>query len=191
MNVAPSLMQACEILLLVQPFRRGSAMPPSLAQPLRAMGLALLLALAASVHLLTADASSHEFEVRITARLVSSGSTEFALQQQDAGGAWSEHQLPTARYFPASAAEGQWLVSTPLHLDAPGTDASIEVRITARKNAGGFIEFALQRRSEDGAWGERDLPTGRFFPPTTAVNRWLVSTPLTVPTPGPAPAPTP
>ena len=37
MNVAPSLMQACEMLLLVQPFRRGSAMPPALAQPLRAM----------------------------------------------------------------------------------------------------------------------------------------------------------
>ena len=82
-------------------------------------------------------------------------------------------------------------MSTPLHLDAPGSDASVEVRITARRGATDFIEFALQRRGEDGVWGERDLPTGRFFPPTTAVNRWLVSTPLQVTTPEPPPAPTP
>ena len=149
------------------------------------VGLGLLGSLA------IAGASSHEVDVRITARLVSSGSTEFALQQQDAGGTWGERHLPTRRFFPASASEGQWLVSTPLHLDAPGTDASVEVRITARRGATDFIEFALQRRGADGVWGERALPTGRFFPPTTAVNRWLVSTPLQVTTPEPPPAPTP
>ena len=163
----------------------------ALVKPIVAAVLILAFALGLHGSLLTADASSHEFEVRITAQRVSSGSTEFALQQRDTDGAWGERQLPTARYFPASAAEGQWLVSTPLHLNTPQAGSSVEVRITARKGATGFIEFALQRRGEGDVWGEREFPTGRFFPPTTAVGRWLVSTPLQVTTPEPPPVPTP
>ena len=155
-----------------------------------AMLVALLLVTWGGV-LLTASASGHEFEVRIVARRVVSGSTEFALQQRDVGGAWGERQYPSRRYFPASAAEGRWLVSTSLDLATLRLGASVETRITARKNVDGFIEFALQRRGVDGEWGDREFPTRRFFPPTAAVGGWLVSTPLRVRAPEPPPVPTP
>ena len=50
--------------------------------------------------LLTASASSHEFEIRIVARRVASGNTEFALQQRNPGESWGERRFPQARYFP-------------------------------------------------------------------------------------------
>ena len=139
----------------------------------------------------TVDASSHEFEVRIVAQRISSGRTEFALQQRNTETVWGDRQLPRARFFPASTAAGRWLMSTSLHLDAPRTDLSVEARIWARKGSDGRIEFALQRRSADGDWAELELPRARFFPVTVSVGRWLASTPLQVPTPGPAPTPTP
>ena len=72
-----------------------------IARPIVAGVLVLAIALGARGSLLSVtDASGLEFDVRITARLVSSGSTEFALQQQDAGGTWGERQLPTSPVLP-------------------------------------------------------------------------------------------
>lgn len=56
------------------------------------------------------------------------------------------------------------------------------VRIVARKLADGRVEFGLQTRTTSGARNERLLPTKRFFPPTAAVDRWLVSSPLSMTT---------
>jgi len=42
------------------------------------------------------------------------------------------------------------------------------------------VEFGLQQREVGGGWGERLLPRQRFFPVSTSVGRWLVSTPLTL-----------
>ena len=56
----------------------------------------------------------------------------------------------------------------------------LEVRIVARRAASERVEFALQQRESDGAWGARLLPRQRFFPLGTAEGRWLVSTPLTL-----------
>ena len=53
-----------------------------------------------------------------------------------------------------------------------------EVRITAQRLADGRTEFALQERETEGGWGERLLPSSRFFPATSEVGRWLSSTPL-------------
>ena len=61
-----------------------------------------------------------------------------------------------------------------------GDDASDEVRIVARKLEDGRIEFGLQQRDSADAWGERMLPTSRFFPADATVDRWLRSSPLTV-----------
>ena len=61
---------------------------------------------------------------------------------------------------------------------ATAHDSGTEVRITAMRLDDGRIEFALQEREGEG-WGERILPSGRFFP-TTSVGRWLNSTPITV-----------
>ena len=135
-----------------------------------------------------ASGSGHEAEVRITAQRLADGRTEFALQQREADGGWGERLLPRVRLFPATAAVGRWLSSTPLTVRAPGggDDAEgTEVRITAQRLADGRIEFALQERDVDGGWGERLLPRGRFFPAAATVGRWLSSTPLTVSLPEP------
>lgn len=59
---------------------------------------------------------------------------------------------------------------------APG---EVEVRVAAQRLADGRTEFALQERV-GGSWGERRLPSSRFFPANASVGRWLASSPLTV-----------
>ena len=122
-------------------------------------------------------------EVRIVARRVASERVEFALQQREADGVWGPRLLPRQRFFPIATAVGRWLVSTPLAaggltIDTAGMET--DVRIVARRVAGGRVEFALQQREPGGVWGARLLPRQRFFPIATAVGRWLVSTPLTL-----------
>ena len=56
---------------------------------------------------------------------------------------------------------------------------SVTVRVVARKVASGSVEFAVQHQTGD-AWGERALPSRRFFPADTDIGRWLVSAPLDV-----------
>ena len=132
---------------------------------------------------ITVSGEGHEAEVRITAQRLADGRTEFALQQREADGAWSERLLPRGRFFPATPTVGRWLSSTPLAVRSLGPDDDAEgseVRITAQRLADGRTEFALQEREADGGWGERLLPEGRFFPTTATVGRWLSSTPLTV-----------
>ena len=127
--------------------------------------------------------AGHEAEVRISARLDADGRIETGLQQREADGGWSERALPEARFFPATFAVGQWLSGPPLAVRAAGGGedaAGTEVRITVQRLADGRTEFALQQRAADGQWGERLLPQARFVPATSAVGRWLSSTPLTV-----------
>ena len=59
------------------------------------------------------------------------------------------------------------------------TSGETEVRITAQRLDDGRTEFGLQQRV-DGEWGERLLPSGRFFPARVTPGRWLNSTPLVV-----------
>ena len=68
----------------------------------------------------------------------------------------------------------------PVAVDAQDSaDAADAVaRIVARRHGDGRVEFALQQQTADGSWGERLLPSRRFFPTTAVVGRWLVSTPL-------------
>ena len=122
----------------------------------------------------TAHSQSSEVEVRVAAQRLDDGRTEFALQERQADGAWGERRLPRSRFFPASATVDRWLASSPL------TVAGVEVRIATRLVADGRMEFALQERQADGAWGERRLPRSRFFPAGAAVGRWLASSALTV-----------
>ncbi len=63
---------------------------------------------------------------------------------------------------------------------AHGQQDELEVRVAAQRLADGRTEFALQERQANGAWGERRLPSGRFFPAGTRVGRWLGSSPLTI-----------
>ena len=154
--------------------------------------LAVLVALAVAVLIavlgvtaISVSGAGHEAEVRIAAQRLADGRTEFALQQREADGGWSERLLPRGRFSPATV--GRWLSSTPLTVRGPGGgDAEgTEVRITAQRLADGRTEFALQEREAGRPWSERLLPRGRFFPAAATVGRWLSSTPLTVSLPEP------
>ena len=139
---------------------------------MRKLTLAGLVAAVLAAGAASALAQDGASEVRIGARRLADGRVEFALQHR-AGGGWGERVLPSARYFPANAAAGRWLHSSPV-----GAGDS-EARIGARRLADGRIEFALQPRAGSG-WGERVLPSARYFPANAAAGRWLHSSPVPV-----------
>ncbi len=144
------------------------------------------LALSAAILLLgalgieeVAHAKVGEIEVRVAARRLDDGRTEFAIQERQAGGVWGERRLPRARFFPADAAVDRWLASSPLIVSLPG-DKEIEVRVATQLIVDGRMEFAVQERREEERWEERRLPRARFFPADAAKDRWLASSPLAV-----------
>lgn len=59
--------------------------------------------------------------------------------------------------------------------------AEIEVRVAARRLADGRVEFAVQYRVNGGEWSDRILPRARRLPTMSAVDRWLASSPVTLP----------
>ena len=63
---------------------------------------------------LTVSTGAGSAELRVAARRLADGRTEFALQQREDGGGWGEHVLPRARFFPAGATVNRWLASSPL-----------------------------------------------------------------------------
>ena len=75
----------------------------------------VLFALVASATPIAASASNREAEVRIAAKRLDDGRTEFALQLRGADGEWGERILPRSRFFPADPAVGRWLASSPAH----------------------------------------------------------------------------
>ena len=148
---------------------------------------------------LTLDTAGGQIELRISARRLVSGSTEFAVQQRAADGSWSEPQVPRGRFLPADAEDGRWLVSSALTAGAqrpatqPGeqpeanddaAELAAVLRIVVRRLEDGRLEFALQSRPEDGGWSERLLPRARFLPADPPAERWLSSSPLTLNTAG-------
>ncbi len=116
--------------------------------------------------------------LRISAQRLADGSVEFALQQQDSNGEWGERMLPTARFLPSDAATGTWSNSS--SLTVLEDDPSLVVRIAAQRLADGRVEFALQQQDSNGEWGERMLPSARFFPSGAAAGTWLNSSQLTI-----------
>lgn len=127
------------------------------------------------------EASEGRIEVRIVAQRRADGRIEFGLQQRGSDGDWGARLLPSRRFFPVGAQVGRWLQSSPL-LVVPESEefevSEIRVRIVARRGADGRVEFGLQRLGEDEEWGERLLPSRRFFPTGDRVDRWLQSSPL-------------
>ncbi|MCY3662481.1 MAG: hypothetical protein OXH28_06600 [bacterium] len=148
------------------------------------MALLALMSGAVVAAPVAAQDSAGDLEVRIVARKLANGKVEFGLQQRRGDNSWGERQLPQVRLFPTTATVDRWLVSSALDLTA----GDLEVRIVARKLANGKIEFGLQQRRGDNSWGERQLPQVRLFPTTATVDRWLVSSPLTLTATQAAPA---
>lgn len=122
--------------------------------------------------------------LRLVARLLENGKIEFGLQQRQHDGAWSSRIFPKARLFPTDAAVGRWLVSSAITLsvaDSPDDFAEdTHVRIAARKNADGRVEFGLQQSADGTTWGDRMLPSRRYFPASANTLRWLGSSNLTI-----------
>ncbi len=119
--------------------------------------------------------------VRIVARRLENAKIEFGLQQRRYDASWSERVFPTARLFPTAASVGSWLNSSTINLgvaeSADSFDEQVRVRITARLQSDGRVEFGLQQH--DGtSWGERAFPTRRYFPTGARVDRWLHSSVL-------------
>lgn len=129
-----------------------------------------------------AEVESGSDTLRIVARRLANGKIQFGLQQRGHDGSWGERAFPTARLFPTTATVGRWLHSSSMNLHvaeaADSSDEQVRVRIVARRLADGRVEFGLQ--SHDGSWGERTLPTRRYFPTTARVDRWLHSSVLVV-----------
>lgn len=84
----------------------------------------LLIALVAAIiggvatYSVSALTSTAKTEVRITAQRVDDGRVEFALQQREDDGKWSERMLPSRRFFPAEGFVNRWATSTPLEIDS-------------------------------------------------------------------------
>ena len=123
--------------------------------------------------------------VRLVARLLENGKIEFGLQQRLHTEAWSDRLFPRARLFPADTAVGRWLVSSAITLSVSESANDFaddtHVRIIARKQANGRVEFGLQQSDDGGTtWGERMLPTRRYFPTGATALRWLGSSNITI-----------
>ena len=135
-------------------------------------------------------------EVRIVARRLDDGRTEFALQRNEAsvlgsfgrGGTptWGDPQLASRRFFPADARVGRWLASSPLDVSVLEESdgwrhiagfTEVTVRIVARRVASGRLEFALQQRRTDDRWGKSVFSERRFFPSDTHSRQWLEASP--------------
>ena len=63
--------------------------------------------------------SDSERTVRITARRVSGGRVEFAIQLRSADGDWGERLLPRQRFLRNTSPVNRWFVSTPLDTGPP------------------------------------------------------------------------
>ncbi len=103
---------------------------------LMAIGLLALLA-AALTAVMTAGGSDESSQgIRILARNTDNGSTEVALQVQNADHAWGEQILPRERFLAADSEPGRWRSSSTIHLQteeaidpaAVGATATAEMR---------------------------------------------------------------
>ena len=70
--------------------------------------------LASSPLTVSAPGATRDIEVRVAAQRLSDGRTQFALQERRVDGEWGPRRLPRSRFFPAGAAVGRWLASSPL-----------------------------------------------------------------------------
>lgn len=99
--------------------------------------------------------------------------------------AWASVANAGAALVAAVAFAGVVTVPAAVSAQEEPPEPAVVVRIAAQRGADGRVEFALQhdpdtRTGAPDDWGERLLPTRRFFPTGATVGRWLVSSPLTV-----------
>lgn len=132
----------------------------------------------------TEQPAETELEARILAQRHEDGQVEFVMQFREAGQPWSESAEPPRRFLPPGVEVDIWFASSALTITAeagtPSAYVAAEVRVVVRLLANDRIEFAVQKRLPGETWGERLLPTQRFFPPDAEVGRWLISSAVVV-----------
>lgn len=112
-------------------------------------------------------ATSTETEVRIVARRLDDGRTEFGLQQR-VDGEWSEEQLPRSRYFPAEVSHDRWLRSSPLRL----TVAAPEVDTQSMTEDPPAEPVAPESAGEDEAGDSNEDDSSEDSSPSVAVSSY-------------------
>ena len=116
--------------------------------------------------------ATEEATVRVSAKRLENGRTEYGLQVQS-GGVWREDRLqPSSRLLPTNLIEGRLSYSREIELGSGHV-----VVISASLQESGQIEFGLHEVVASGR-GERQLPDQRLFPRTPPVGQWLNSSPL-------------
>ncbi len=130
-----------------------------------AIGLIALVALADFASVQSQDDQQSE-SVRVFARLRDSGAIEFGLRTAEG------NQFPRQRFFPANIEHHRWLRSTAIRLP----DDSI-VYIIARRNPDTRVEFGVRTREPR----QEYFPRQRFFPNDARVDRWLISSSVSIP----------
>ena len=123
--------------------------------------------------------------IRISAKRLGNGWTEFGLQVQSGGGWGTDRQLPQLRLLRPTADLARWYRSSSIELDSGHV-----VQIAARLVETGQIEVGLHEtvNEED---GERRIPQTRLFPRSPTVEQWLNTSPLVLANLNPEPAHTP
>lgn len=96
------------------PATGGSRMAQFRMRKLTVLVAVLLAAVAIGGYVI--GTSSVSTEVRINARELEDGRTEFAIQQRDGDG-WGERQLAARRYLPAEVGHNRWLNSSPYTIE--------------------------------------------------------------------------
>ena len=111
-------------------------------------------------------------EVRVMARRVADGRTEFGLRMRRPGDAWSGTRLPQRRFFPATVAVDRWLRSSPLSITPAGLSGEVAVADTPAGpepgvdgDADPFIQVSVSRgrtcavrhSGQVSCWGRNDL----------------------------------
>ena len=121
--------------------------------------------------------ATEEATVRVSAKRLENGRTEYGLQVQS-GGVWREDRLqPSSRLLPTNLIEGRLSYSREIELGSGHV-----VVISASLQESGQIEFGLHEVVASGR-GERQLPDQRLFPRTPPVGQWLNSSRLVLPGP--------
>ena len=126
--------------------------------------------------LYSSSVAAADVTVRIGARRLEDGRTEFGLQRaaddEVDSPRWGETHLPSVRFFPADVEVGRWLHSSTLDLSEPAEPVPANVPITADP------AVTLERADLDG-WAYNGLEHSFYYgtevnPLTDHVRTWIV-----------------
>ncbi|MCY4665645.1 MAG: hypothetical protein OXC00_13370 [Acidimicrobiaceae bacterium] len=126
-------------------------------------------------------------EARVGAKWLLDGRVEVALQVRSNRGEWGESLLPPMRLLPAVRKPSLWLATSPARREhsrwlatSPVALRGAEVRVAARRLAGGVVSVALRVRDPSGGWGERELPLRHLLYAGRTSGFWTWSSSVTI-----------